>query len=199
MDQDGPGEGARPSRPCPACGEEVLEAARKCRHCGEWFAPTLRAAVRERGQPPRVPVVLFVWGSLFMLGAGFVLAMTLLQTLALAFVLRPGLGSFPPLYWGLLAFVGLFLVALLRLGQALRRGERRAVVGVGLLAVLGVFLSAAKWLTGEPDVEAVLVMTALACGPPLAVGWARWRDLQPRQAAPAPEGQPGSSGAPSSA
>jgi uncharacterized RDD family membrane protein YckC/predicted RNA-binding Zn-ribbon protein involved in translation (DUF1610 family) len=36
------GEGRR--KPCPKCGEMILETARKCRYCNEFFDPALRAA-----------------------------------------------------------------------------------------------------------------------------------------------------------
>jgi hypothetical protein len=52
-----PGSPSSPSRensfrPCPFCGEEILKAAKKCKHCGEWLqAPsgTARSEVGGRG------------------------------------------------------------------------------------------------------------------------------------------------------
>ena len=41
---------ADPSRrPCPACGEMIAEAARKCRHCGEIFDEDLKRRSRRKG------------------------------------------------------------------------------------------------------------------------------------------------------
>jgi uncharacterized protein (DUF983 family) len=33
-----------PSKPCPFCGESVLQVAKKCKHCGETIDVALRAA-----------------------------------------------------------------------------------------------------------------------------------------------------------
>src|SRR5436190_944638 len=40
------------SKPCPFCGEQILAAAKKCKHCGEVIDPTMRAA-EEPERPSR--------------------------------------------------------------------------------------------------------------------------------------------------
>lgn len=43
---------SREETSCPACGEKVLATARKCKHCGEWFATP---SVRPSPPPPPPP------------------------------------------------------------------------------------------------------------------------------------------------
>lgn len=42
---------SEPSGRCPYCSEEIQATAKKCKHCGEWLDPALRAEKRE---PPPV-------------------------------------------------------------------------------------------------------------------------------------------------
>jgi hypothetical protein len=44
--------GASDTAPCPFCSEQVLASAKKCKHCGEFLDPALRAA--SRGGPSAV-------------------------------------------------------------------------------------------------------------------------------------------------
>jgi len=47
---------ARDETACPFCGESIKRVARKCKHCGEYLDPSLRAA----HQPPAAPTVVNV-------------------------------------------------------------------------------------------------------------------------------------------
>lgn len=46
----------QPTRPCPLCGEDILIAARKCRHCGEYLDPALRRPKHDAVERMLVPV-----------------------------------------------------------------------------------------------------------------------------------------------
>jgi hypothetical protein len=43
-------EPAGDTKPCPYCGEAVLKAAKKCKHCREILSPALRAARSRQGK-----------------------------------------------------------------------------------------------------------------------------------------------------
>lgn len=51
------------TKTCPFCAEEILEAAIKCKHCGEFFNKTARVEARQQ---PGVAALL----SFFLFGAG---------------------------------------------------------------------------------------------------------------------------------
>jgi hypothetical protein len=51
--QEPPPAAAQELKQCPFCGEWILAVARKCRHCGEFLDPELRAAENKPGEVDR--------------------------------------------------------------------------------------------------------------------------------------------------
>lgn len=50
-----------PERPCPWCGEQILLAARKCKHCGEYLEVSASA---EPSQAPPTPQAVWRFGGM---------------------------------------------------------------------------------------------------------------------------------------
>ena len=46
------------TKPCPFCGEQIMETAKKCKHCGEFLDPVLRASTQKtcNTQPEKIVV-----------------------------------------------------------------------------------------------------------------------------------------------
>ena len=44
------------TKPCPLCGEQIMETAKKCKHCGEFLDPVLRASAEKSQQPEKIIV-----------------------------------------------------------------------------------------------------------------------------------------------
>lgn len=168
------------------CGELVLAAAKKCRFCGEWFDEALRETVRGRGQEQRhdAPIVMKVWGGLLMAGSAMLGALQVLQAVMMAAMIAPSRG-------GAGAMVGMFVALLLslaicgvfvRLGWGLWRGERNAVIGMAVMAALGLGLAALLLADGTKGAQvgaAVMAgLTLVGCAPPTAVGIAAWSRLR---------------------
>ena len=43
-------------KPCPFCGEQIMETAKKCKHCGEFLDPVLRASAEKSQQSEKIIV-----------------------------------------------------------------------------------------------------------------------------------------------
>jgi len=48
---------------CPFCAEQILAQAVKCKHCGEFLDPSLRAKSDEVNKPPSAPVYMNAGGA----------------------------------------------------------------------------------------------------------------------------------------
>ena len=44
------------TKPCPFCGEQIMETAKKCKHCGEFLDPVLRASAEKSQQSEKIIV-----------------------------------------------------------------------------------------------------------------------------------------------
>ncbi len=88
---------------CPACSEEILAEARKCKHCGEWLDGSAAPATRAGFGAAKVCVVI---GSLAAI-AGALLLFCPTSAVQTYF------GRFQPLEIGLLLLAGGFLLAAL--------------------------------------------------------------------------------------
>jgi hypothetical protein len=175
-------------RPCPMCGELVLAAAKKCRFCGEWFDEAARDEVRGRGQEQRqdAPLVLKVWGGLLM-GCNALMGALLLVgcVITIAQLRAPSSAAGPQLAGfviGTLLGCGLVLVMpalFIRMGWGLWKGQRSAVVGLGVLGVLGVGLCVVMVALGARTEAAVMLgLTLVACAPPVVIGATTWARLK---------------------
>lgn len=181
-----PGGGGAPSapdRPCPACGEPIKVAAKKCRHCGEFLDAALRAARRgqEDASHPPVPVVLKVWGALVMGLAGLGAASQVLQMASLLLVLGagPGAGFLGAMTVATAIMLGVFAL-FGRLGLGLFRGRRMAVVGLGVFCALGLLGGGLVLLDRGGTVPGLVILGVVLAlhGPPLVVGALRWQTLR---------------------
>ena len=56
---------------CPLCSEAILKEAKKCRYCGEFFDPELRASAKTLSQPEWNPSIAAVL-SLLLPGGGHI-------------------------------------------------------------------------------------------------------------------------------
>ena len=56
------------TQPCPACGEEIRQAAKKCRFCGHFLDAALERRRRRRGQQPKVDSLEGLSSLLILLG-----------------------------------------------------------------------------------------------------------------------------------
>mgnify|MGYP002773063061 FL=1 len=43
-------------KPCPFCGEQIMETAKKCKHCGEFLDPVLRSSAEKSQQSEKIIV-----------------------------------------------------------------------------------------------------------------------------------------------
>ena len=43
-------------KPCPFCGEQIMEIAKKCKHCGEFLDPVLRSSAEKSQQSEKIIV-----------------------------------------------------------------------------------------------------------------------------------------------
>ena len=169
--------GGRDERPCPICGEKIKTAARKCRHCGEFLDPSAR---RRGPTTPTVvaPLVLRIWGIGIMALNVLFLGLNLLQFVAIGLmgVGRGGGAMLAGMGIGILIATVIYGV-LIRLGWGLYKGQKSAVIGLCVLAALG--LALAVFVATESAGGGAVVFTLLAVmyGPPVGVGFARWREL----------------------
>ncbi len=110
---------------CPYCSEEILEDAKKCKHCGEYLDPTLRREETARFLRKKSSGVAAVL-SFFWTGLGQVYNGQVLKGLAL--------GALYPVLW-VWAWVA-FLASLAAGGKMLQTthaGQGGAVAGASLL------------------------------------------------------------------
>lgn len=98
------------SMACPFCGESILKAAVKCKHCGEFLDPALRAKA-EKATPQATPQPQVVIHNTNTVAAGYHLAPERWNR-ATAFLMSiiPGLGQFYKGQW-INAVVWFLLVA----------------------------------------------------------------------------------------
>ena len=164
-----------PKAPCPSCGEAILAAAKKCRFCGVWLDEAARERVRRLEAPKGdVPPALKVWGALLMLGAAALGAFALIEAVTVA---TTPLGSGPGVAAGFALWALVFLV-LGRLGLGLFRGQRAAVIGMGLLGALLLIPVIVMLVDASPDGALVwLGFDLVLCGVPVGTGAAAWRRL----------------------
>ncbi len=54
--QQGENQAVPQTKPCPFCGEQIMETAKKCKHCGEFLDPVLRASAEKSQQPEKIIV-----------------------------------------------------------------------------------------------------------------------------------------------
>ena len=111
------------TKSCPFCGEEIVSAAKKCKHCGEW----LNSEKMQGGQQIVINQVAPAQKQSNGIGtAGFVVALC-----AAVFCWAPGLGW---ILWALgliLSFVGVF-----------RNPKGLAIAGLGISSITLILLIA---------------------------------------------------------
>ena len=168
--------GGGDTQDCRYCGEEIKAAAKKCRYCGEFPDAGLRSRQRERTSGPApVPLGLKIYGVIIM-GLACLGILSGVINVILA----------PPSFRGRIAGVFfvqlLFQVIILRLGLGLWRGQRSAVIGLCVIAGIGVLagvaiLAMAGGSGGATAGIVVIGVVAVIYGPPIAIGFASWKKL----------------------
>jgi len=117
---------------------------------------------------PRIPAVVRVYGNV--IAALNIAGMVLAIIGTLADMVTSG-NPFALIGGAIVCAIG---YVMLRLGQGLYRGERQAVYGICVLAILGVGLAVLSFFSSAMVGAVVLGIVCLLYGPPIIVAFGHW-------------------------